>query len=661
MNSLSLAANALRFLCVDGVEQAKSGHPGAPMGLSEIATVVFTKFLRFDPAVPNWPNRDRFVLSCGHASMLLYSVLHLAGYRVTLDDLKSFRQWGSRTPGHPEHGWTEGVETTSGPLGQGFANAVGMALAAKMAQARFGDGSGALIDYRVFVLASDGDLMEGVTGEAASLAGHWGLDNLVVVYDDNGITIDGSTELALSENVPALFEARGWSVERVDGHDIDAVQGALSRATVQAQKPHLIVAKTQIGHGAPNKQNRSVCHGSPLGAAEATLAKQAAGWPLTPTFHVPAEAYGPFRERAEQGRQMRVAWEARVAALPDDMRSAWQRQLDRNPPPDLLAKLLEAAKGPTDATRKLSQRIEKKVAELLPRLVGGSADLDASVMTALPDTGYVSRDSFQGRNIHFGIREHAMGSIANGLALSGMFLPFTGTFHVFSDYMRPPVRLAALMEQQVLFIFTHDSIYVGEDGPTHQPIEQTASLRLIPNVHVVRPADAQECAAVWAYAVTRQKGPTVFVLTRQTLPELQRPQGFEPSLMLRGAYVLSPAPKPELVLVATGSEVGLAVDAAKLLSQEGRRIAVVSAPCWEAFQAQSEEYKAQVLPPGIPRIVLELGVTSPWQGVVQPNGMVIGLDRFGASAPFERLQKEFGFDAAQVAEQIRRFLSGRAS
>ncbi|MBL9021865.1 MAG: transketolase [Myxococcales bacterium] len=652
------AVATIRMLAVDGVEKANSGHPGTPMALAQIAFEIWMRELRYDPKAPSWPDRDRFVLSCGHASMLLYSMLHLSGYELSLDDLKQFRQWGSKTPGHPEVHLTPGVETTTGPLGQGISNAVGMALALKMRAARLGAD---LVGARVFGIASDGDLMEGVSGEASSIAGHLGLDNLIFFWDDNKITIDGETDLAFSEDVRKRYEAYGWATWAIDGHDAGQIQKALAEAVALSGKPKLICAKTRIGIGAPTKENSSKAHGEPLGAAEVKGTKEKLGWPTDQTFYVPAGVYELFSARAAEGRATREAWEAKMAALPQtnpEAAALWQKISAREVPADILNELCKAAPQKDAATRVSAGVVEQRAAALVPSLVGGSADLNPSTKTFIEGSPTIMKGSFEGRNIHFGIREHAMGAIVNGIGLTEGFIPFGSTFLVFADYMRPTIRLAALSEIQSIFVFTHDSLYLGEDGPTHQPVEQVWSLRLIPNVDVVRPADALECAAAWAHALGRRKGPTVLSLTRQNVPPLDRPTGFDNTVMLRGGYVLSDAESPTVVLVATGSEVSLAVAAKPLLEARGERVRVVSMPCVEAFLRQDDAYRASVLPPGIPRAAIELGVTTPWRAIVGTDGLVIGHDGFGVSAPYKVIAKELGFVPEAVAATVRAWRKG---
>jgi len=579
-------------------------------------------------------------------------LLHLAGYALTIEDLKQFRQWGSKTPGHPEVGLTPGVETTTGPLGQGIGNAVGLALAGKMMGARVNTANSSLIDYNVYTIVSDGDLMEGVAREAISIAGHLGLGNLIAIWDDNRITIDGSTDITFTEDMRLVFQGAGWHVESADGHDHASIRRALDAAVAEKSKPTLIVARTHIGYGSPNKQDKSSAHGSPLGKAEIELTKKAAGWPLEPTFYVPEEAYEPFRTRAAQNQKEAAEWQRKVAQLDDAHKAVWRAHTEQELPTDLVEQLIAASGEKADSTRKLASVVEQKLAAIMPRLVGGSADLNGSVLTYIKGAKDITREDFSGRNINFGIREHGMGSILNGIALSGFFVPFGSTFLMFSDYCRPAIRLSALMEKQVVYVFSHDSIYLGEDGPTHQPVEQIASLRLIPNVNVIRPADAVECGAAWAMAASRTHGPTILVLSRQGLPKLSRPANFKNSEVAKGAYVVTDVVNPELVLIATGSEVGTAVEAQALLAAKGRRVRVVSAPCWQLFERLPVSEQNTVLPPGVRRAAFEIGSTVGWRGVVGLDGLVIGRDDFGASASYERLQKEFGFDAEQVAAKL---------
>jgi transketolase len=652
MDEFEKAVHTIQFLSAEAVEKAASGHPGTPMALAGITVDIFTRYLRYDPRAPEWPNRDRFVLSCGHASMLLYSVLHLAGYDLPLAELQAFRQWGSKTPGHPEHGLTAGVETTTGPLGQGVGNAVGLALASKLAAARVNQPGSEVFDYRVFVLASDGDLMEGVSGEASSIAGHLGLDNLILVYDDNKITIDGGTELSFSEDVGKRYEAYGWFVQKVNGHAPDEVRKALDAATAHRGSPSLIVARTTIGIGAPTKAGTSKAHGAPLGQAEIDAAKKAIGWPLEP-FHVAPEAKALFARRTEQNRPVREAWERLVAGLSGERAEAFKKLTSRAVPSDLLEQLAAVAGTlKADATRNLGGAIEQKAAALVPALVGGAADLAESTKTTIKGSPDVKRGEFAGRNFNFGIREHGMAAIMNGLAVSGLFIPFGSSFLQFTDYCRPAIRLSALMEQQVVYVFTHDSIFLGEDGPTHQPVEHLWALRLIPNLDVVRPADPLECAAAWAHALERRHGPTLLVLARQKTPIIERPAGFDPRRIIDGAYVVADAANPEATIIATGSEVGVALAAQKLLEAKGKRVRVVSAPCWDAFERLPPEARAKVIPSEGLLVTVEAGATLGWAAVTGPKGLNIGLDRFGASAPYDRLATEFGFTGEAVAAKV---------
>lgn len=648
------AVHTIRMLSVDGVEKANSGHPGTPMALADVAFEIFTRHLRYDPTDPSWPDRDRFVLSCGHASMLLYSMLHLAGYDLPMAELQRFRQWGSKTPGHPEVHHTPGVELTTGPLGQGISSAVGMAASIKMLAGRF-NSHGAVATARVFGLCSDGDLMEGVSAEASSLAGHLGLDNLIFVYDDNKITIDGDTSLAFSEDVGKRYEAYGWFVQHIDGHDHPQIQAALDAAVAQHEKPSLIVARTHIGIGSP-KQDSEKAHGEPLGEKAIAATRAAIGWPEQ-AFFVPEEVRALFAERAEEGRREHAAWRAVIDhfnATTRGVADQYQRIMAREIPGDLFEQLCKAAPTKDAATRAQAGVIEQRAAALVPSLVGGSADLNPSTKTFIEGSPALKKGDFSGRNIHFGIREHAMGAFLNGVAVSDGFIPFGSTFLVFSDYMRPAIRLAALCNLRSIFVFTHDSVYLGEDGPTHQPVEHFAALRAIPNVDLVRPCDALECAMAWAHAIEREGGPTVLALSRQKLANIPRPDGFDNQLMRRGAYIIADAVgQLTMVLIATGSEVEVAIGVKKILEAEGERVRVVSAPCWSLFERQDAAYRDGVLPRGVRRVAIEIGVSLSWQGVVGEGGVVIGHDAFGASAPDKVLQKEFGFTPEAVAQRIR--------
>ncbi len=658
-SQVALAVNTIKGLAIDGVEKAQCGHPGTPMGLAAITFEVWTRYLRYDPRDPAWLGRDRFVLSCGHASMLLYSMLHLAGYDLPMSQLQAFRQWGSKTPGHPEHGVTPGVETTTGPLGQGIGNAVGMALALKLKAARFGE---AFADAKVYCLASDGDLMEGVSGEASSIAGHLGLDNLVVIYDDNHITIEGDTALAYSEDACKRYEAYGWSVQTLDdGHDHAKIRAAVDRAVAQKGKPSFIRARTHIGDGAPNKHDTASAHGEPLGKDEVAATKKAMGFDPDKTFVVADSVYALFRERAADNAKAKADWTSRHDAWRKG-NAALAAQLDafeaKAVPANLYETLLAAIPEKDDATRNLSGVLENVVAKLVPSLIGGSADLAGSTKTLIKDGGSVGPGAFAGRNMHWGIREHGMGAVCNGMALSGGIIPFGATFLIFSDYMRPSVRLSALMEQQCVWVYTHDSIFLGEDGPTHQSIEQLWALRLIPNLYVARPADGLECAAAWALAMQRRHGPTAFALTRHKLPKIARDAGFDPRDALRGAYVAQEATggKPDAILVATGSELHLAVGARAKLEAEGKKVRVVSALCLEAFEAQDEAYRERVLPRGVKKCSIEAGRTPPWRAFVGEAGLTLGIDRFGASAPDKVLGEKFGLTVDAVTSRVRAWL-----
>jgi len=658
---VQLAVDTIKTLSIDAVQKANSGHPGTPMGLADITAEVFLSALRYDPKDPKWLGRDRFVLSAGHASMLLYSTLHLAGYDLPLSELTQFRQWDSKTPGHPEVGHTAGVETTTGPLGQGISNAIGMAVAGKMMAARFGD---LFADRRVYCIASDGDLMEGVSAEASSVAGHLGLSNLVVFYDDNKITIEGETDLAFSEDVGGRYEAYGWYVLRVDGHDRKEVRRAIEKAFAQHDRPTFVVCRTHIANGAPHAHDTSEAHGSPLGAEEIAATKKNLGWDPDKHFFVPEDVYALFRERAAENQKDKQAWDARYAEW-RAKNPALAAELDavatRKVPADLYEQLLKAMPEKEEATRSTSGAIQQVVAKLVPSLVGGSADLAPSTKTLIKGSPGIARGTYGGRNFHFGIREHGMGAICNGVALYGGFVPYGSTFLVFADYMRGSIRLSALMGIPCVWIFTHDSIFVGEDGPTHQPIEHLWSLRIIPNLDVVRPADTLEVAAAWAGALGRADGPTVFALTRQKLPNLARPQGFDPKDVLKGAYVLADATggKPDVVLVATGSEVHVAVQARAELEKQGRKVRVVSAPCLERFARQDAAYKKSVIPDGALRVSIEAGRTPPWASIVGTDGLALGIDRYGASAPDKVLAEKFGFTAASVAKRVLEHLAAK--
>jgi len=651
----AFAARAIRVLTVDAVRAAGIGHVGLPLGCAELGVLLYSEFLKHDPARPDWPDRDRFVLSAGHGSMLLYSLLHLSGYGLPIEEIRRFRQLHSKTPGHPEHGLTPGVETTTGPLGQGLGNAVGMALAERLLAARFGS---ELVDHRTWVLASDGDLMEGVASEACSLAGHLGLGRLVVFYDDNAVTIDGPTSLAFSEDVPRRFEAYGWDVQRADGHSPESLRAAIQRALASEDRPHLIACRTHIGFGSP-AADTSEAHGAFKNPDYTEQTRQKLGWTLPP-FEVPERAREAFRGNAARGARLRSDWEKRRAQVLADpgLAQLWRAMVERALPPELESLLPRLAGEKPMATRVASGKLLNALAEKLPSLVGGSADLAGSNNTTLAGAAEVARGKFVGRNLHFGVREHGMGAIANGLALHGGIRPYVATFLVFSDYMRPSIRLAALMEQPVVYVFTHDSIFVGEDGPTHQPVEQIAALRAIPNLELWRPADARETVAAWNAALHRDRGPTALVLSRQNLPVLEL-EGAE-ERAARGGWVVLPEPAgvtPELTFVATGAEVHAALEAARVLGSEGRKVRVVSVPCISRFESQDAGYRDSVLPQGGLRLVCEAGVAQGVAALTRPGDRVIGMTGFGASAPFKDLASHFGFDGASFARVARELLS----
>jgi transketolase len=658
-----LAINTIRFLAVDMVEKAQCGHPGAPMGQAPMAYWLWTRHLRHDPSHPRWIDRDRFVLSCGHASALLYGLLHLAGYPMPMAELQAFRQLHSKTPGHPEHDRDLGIETTTGPLGQGVANAVGMAIAERTLAAHFNREGFDVVHHRTWVIASDGDLMEGVAAEACSLAGHLRLGRLNVLYDSNGISIDGPTALTFSEDVGARFAAYGWHVASVeDGNDLAALDAAMEQAAAEP-RPSLVVVRTHIGFGSPTKQDTAEAHGAPLGAEEAAAAKRALGWPEEPAFHVPEEARRPFAARAHDGAEAHAAWKqlfARYAEAHPTLAAELLERVCEELPAGWAEALPRFDPGQSLATRQASGKVINALAPVLPQLIGGSADLAGSNSTLVKGEGDFSALEWGGRNLRFGVREHAMGAILNGMALSRLLIPFGGTFLVFADYMRPPIRLAALMRLQAIFVFTHDSIFLGEDGPTHQPISHLASLRAMPNLVVLRPADANETAAAWKVAIERRDGPTVLALSRQKLPVLAgtRESGFDG--VARGAYVLSDPPAgeaPRAVLIGTGSEVATCVAAAELLASEGIPVRVVSMPSWELFAAQPAEHREAVLPARLERrLAVEAAATFGWERWVGARGEVVGIDRFGESAPAEDLAGHFGFTPEAVAERARRLV-----
>jgi len=654
-----LCINTIRTLSMDAVQKANSGHPGTPMGMAGLAYTLWTKHLRFNPANPQWANRDRFVLSMGHASMLLYSMLHLTGYDLTLDDLKNFRQWESRTPGHPEFHHTPGVEVTTGPLGQGFANGVGMAIAEQFLGAQFNRPGHTIVDHYVYAFCSDGDLMEGVTSEAASIAGHLKLGKLIYFYDANQITIDGHTSITFTEDVGKRFEAYGWHVQHVDGMDIAQANAAIERAKSEPERPSLIIAPTHIGYPSPNKQDTSAAHGSPLGEDEVRLTKEKMGWPPDAHFLIPDEVLAHMRHCRERGGQLEADWKAKFAdyrgkfakeaaqfeaQIAGELPDGWEAALPVFKPGD----------GPI-ATRKTGRKVLNVFAQKIPNLIGGSADLAESNLTVVEGSPSFSAEDRSGRNIHFGIREHAMGSIGNGMAAHGGVIPFGSTFLIFSDYQRPAIRLAALSGHRNIFVFTHDSVGLGEDGPTHQPIEHLSSLRAMPNVVVLRPADANETAWTWRFALGHS-GPSVIALTRQNLPILDQTVYGSAAGVMKGAYVLSDAKNtdPRAIIMATGSEVSVALDAQRTLASANIPVRVVSMPSWELFEQQDQSYRDAVLPPTITaRVSVEAAATLGWERWVGTRGHAIGIDRFGASAPGGTVMQKLGITVDNVVAQVK--------
>lgn len=660
-----LCINTLRFLSVDAVEAAGSGHPGMPMGDAPMAYVLWKRFLRFNPKDPKWFGRDRFILSAGHGSMLLYSLLHLTGFDMPLDELKRFRQWGSHTPGHPEYDLERGIETTTGPLGQGFATGVGMAIAQKYLASLYNRPGYPLFDYNIYAITSDGDMMEGVSNEAASIAGHLGLGSVVYLYSDNKITIEGSTDLSFTEDVGKRFEAMGWHVQAVDGNALSAVARAIEAGKAERSRPSLIIARTNIGCGSPAKQDTAEAHGAPLGKDEVRRAKEALGWPLSPEFHIPEEAALEFSKVIDNGALLKKNWDALFKGYKQKY-------------PDAATELVKAMEGkpledwegvlpaflPSDApsaTRSASGKVLNAVAKKLPHLLGGSADLGPSNNTELKGFDYFTALSI-GRNIHFGVREHAMAALMNGMAQSGVITPFGGTFLVFSDYMRPAIRLAALMKLNVVYVFTHDSIGLGEDGPTHQPIEHIASLRAIPNLIVIRPADAVETAEAWKHALSRKplSGPVALILTRQNVPVIDRLKRGAKGDLSKGAYIAAGSEDPDVIIMATGSEVHIALGAADALLKRGVKSRVVSMPSFEIFEAQDADYKAAVFPANVKaRLSIEAGVTMGWHRYVGENGETMGIDRFGASAPYKTLYERFGLTVENAVERAAHLVSGK--
>ncbi len=673
--------DTIRFLAADAIEKAKSGHPGMPLGAAAAAFTLWTRHLKHNPANPRWPDRDRFVLSAGHASMLLYALLHLTGYDLTLDDIKNFRQWGSRTPGHPEYGHTPGVEVTTGPLGQGLANAVGMAIAEAHLAARFNRDDKKIVDHFTYVMAGDGDMMEGVAAEACALAGHLRLGKLIVLYDDNKVTLAGSAALSSTENIQQRFKACGWHVQSVpDGNDVAAVDRAIRKAKRETAKPSLICVSTTIGYGAPGKQGSCEAHGSPLGEKALRGAKDNCAWPVEEPFHVSEDVYKYFRKALSRGKKYEKQWRECFNAYRQKepaLAAEFERAMEGGLPEDWESALKEFPGGSKDiATRKAGETVMQALAAKIPELMGGSADLNPSCFTwlkgmgdfqspALPKEGLHGMVGgawdYSGRNIHFGVREHAMGAIAVGLALHGGIIPYTATFLTFADYMRPPMRLAALMGLRVIFVFTHDSIGVGEDGPTHQPIEQIMNLRQVPNMTVIRPADANETLEAWRAALKNTAGPTALILSRQNLPVLDRSVCRAASGLRQGGYVLwESAPDADVILMATGSEVALALEAARKLADEGAKARVVSLPSWEIFDRQPAEYRESVFPAKVSaRVAVEAGIRLGWEHYTGLSGKIIGMETFGASAPGPVLYEKFGFTVENIVEAAKTLLHSR--
>ena len=657
-----LCINTVRTLAMDAVQKAESGHPGTAMALAPLAYVLWQRHLRYNPANPDWADRDRFVLSCGHACMLLYSVLYLTGYDLTLEEIKQFRQWGSRTPGHSEHGVTAGVEATTGPLGQGTGNAVGMAIAEAQLAALFNRPSHQIVDHYTYFLASDGDLMEGISHEACSLAGHLKLGKLIGFYDDNHITIDGDTALTFSDDTAKRFEAYGWHVQRVaDGNDLNGLDNAIRAAKRVADQPSLIIVRTHIAWGSPHKQDTAEAHGAPLGAEEVKLTKQNLGWPSLEPFHVPDEALAHWRRARERGGRLEAEWRKKWDAYRQahlDLAAELERRLAGRLPDGWDAAL--PAFGPTDAqaTRAASGKVLNAIAPKLPELIGGSADLAGSNNTDIKGAASFSAGQRAGRNFHFGVREHGMGAVLNGIALHRGFIAYSGTFLIFSDYMRPSIRLAAVTHLRPIYVFTHDSIGLGEDGPTHQPVEQLSALRAIPNMTVIRPADAGEVVEAWRAAILHNGGPVALVLTRQKVSVVDRAKYAPAAGLHRGGYVLADAPggKPEIVLMGTGSEVELVLGAYEKLKADGRQPRAVSMPCLEYFAKQPQSYRDGVLPPGVPRVAVEAAAPMSWYRWVGERGVIVGIERFGASAPYQRIYKELGLTVENVVAKAKGLL-----
>jgi len=655
-----LCINTIRFLSADAVQKANSGHPGMPMGMADTAYVLWTQFLKHNPKNAQWVDRDRFVLSAGHGSMLLYSMLYLTGYDLPLDEIKRFRQWASKTPGHPELGCAPGVETTTGPLGQGFATGVGMALATRLLATRYNQPGHQIIDHNIYAIVSDGDLMEGIASEAASLAGHLGLSEIIYLYDDNGISLVGPTDWSFTEDVAARFHAYNWFVQKVDGLDQDGIASAIRAAQAETERPSLIQVRSHIGYGAPTKQDSASSHGSPLGDEELDGAKRALGWPTEPRFLVPEEVLVRMRSAVQTGARAESDWQARFEAYRTAypaLAAEFETRMKGELPSGWDADLPSFRAGSALATRRASGQVINALSPKLPALIGGSADLASSTSTLVSGSSDIQKGDFAGRNIRFGVREHAMGAILNGLSQHGGFIPYGGTFLVFSDYLRPAIRVAALSETHVIYVFTHDSIGLGEDGPTHQPVEHITALRSIPNLTVIRPSDANETVEAWKIAL-RLHGPVALICSRQNVDILDRCVLAPAGSLEKGAYVLADADgTPDVILIATGSEIQVALGARDELAQEGVQARVVAMPSWELFEEQSQSYKDSVLPPEVTaRLSVEAGISLGWDRYVGPRGGTVSVDHFGASAPVGVIWEKFGFTAAAVAARARELL-----
>ncbi|MDZ7807144.1 MAG: transketolase [Gracilimonas sp.] len=654
-----LCVNTIRTLSIDGVEKANSGHPGMPMGMADVAYVLWTKYLKHNPKNPNWYDRDRFILSAGHGSMLLYSLLHLTGYDLSLDEIKNFRQMGSKTPGHPEYGMTPGVETTTGPLGQGFGTGVGMAMAEHFLAAKFNKGDQKIADHYTYAIVSDGDLMEGISHESASMAGHMGLGKIIYLYDSNSISIEGSTDIAFTEDVSQRFEAYKWHVIEIDGHDHDQITAAIEESQSVTDKPSLIVCKTHIGFGSPNKQDSESSHGSPLGKEEVKLTKEAYGWDSEEPFHIPSEALNKFREAVEKGQKAEDEWSSGLEKYEKnyskeaEVFKAWMNRKISDEFGKSLPVFEADKKGM--ASRAASGKVINAIKDVVPNLFGGSADLGGSTKTDIEGYGSFIEDSPTGRTVHYGVREHGMGAAVNGMVLHGGMIPYGATFFVFTDYMRPAIRLAALMKIPSIFVLTHDSIGLGEDGPTHQPIEHLPSLRAMPNITILRPGDANETSHAWKAAIENENGPTLLVLTRQNLPTLERTDSNAADLVKKGAYIYSDSEGelPEAIIIGTGSELQYAIEARETLSEKGVDARVVSMPSWELFEKQDTSYREKILPSSVTnRVSIEAGATFGWERYVGPNGKAIGMNSFGESAPYEELYEHFGITSEAVVNAV---------